>query len=106
MELTCFSLRLWYTENGIEFIGEVQFMLTENKVREVLGGLIEPFLHKTLTELNAIEEVKIKEEKNHVSVKVLIARTGTSEQLQLQTQIVNALKEAGAATVGIRFAEL
>jgi ATP-binding protein involved in chromosome partitioning len=81
-------------------------MLTEVKVREVLGGLKEPFLHKTLAELNAIEEVKIKEEKNHVSVKVQIAKTGTSEQLQLQTQVVNLLKEAGANTVGIRFSEL
>jgi ATP-binding protein involved in chromosome partitioning len=81
-------------------------MLTEMSVREVLGSLKEPFLHKTLAELNAIEEVKVKEEKNHVSVKVAIAKTGTSEQLQLQTQIVNLLKEAGAASVGIRFGEL
>jgi ATP-binding protein involved in chromosome partitioning len=81
-------------------------MLTEVRVREVLGSLKEPFLHKTLAELNAIEEIKIKEEKNHVSVKVAIAKTGTSEQLQLQTQIVNLLKEAGAASVGIRFSEL
>ena len=81
-------------------------MLTEVKVREVLGSLKEPFLHKTLAELNAIEEIKIKEEKNHVSVKVQIAKTGTSEQLQLQTQVVNLLKEAGAETVGIRFSEL
>ena len=71
-----------------------------------LGGLKEPFLHKTLAELNAIEEIKIKEEKNHVSVKVAIAKTGTAEQLQLQTQIVNLLKEAGAESVGIRFSEL
>jgi ATP-binding protein involved in chromosome partitioning len=81
-------------------------MLTQSNVHEVLGKLKEPFLHKTLAELNAIEEIKIKEEKNHVSVKVLIAKTGTSEQLQLQTQIVNLLKEAGAETVGIRFGEL
>lgn len=81
-------------------------MLTEARVREVVGSLKEPFLHKTLAELNAIEEVKIKEEKNHVSVKVQVARTGSSEQLQLQTQIVNVLKEAGAATVGIRFNQL
>jgi ATP-binding protein involved in chromosome partitioning len=88
-------------------LGEVFFnMLTEVKVREVLGGLKEPFIHKTLAELNAIEEIKIKEEKSHVSVKIQIARTGTSEQLQLQTQIVNLLKEAGAQTVGIRFNEL
>ncbi|CRK85318.1 Mrp/NBP35 family ATP-binding protein [Neobacillus massiliamazoniensis] len=81
-------------------------MLTEARIREVLGSLKEPFLHISLADLQAIEEIKIKEEKNHVSVKVLIAKTGTSEQLQLQTQIVNLLKEAGAATVGIRFSEL
>jgi ATP-binding protein involved in chromosome partitioning len=81
-------------------------MLTEAKVREIVGGLYEPFLHKTLAELNAIEEVKIKEEKNHVSVKIDLAKTGTAEQLQLQTQIVNLLKEAGAETVGMRFGQL
>ena len=49
-------------------------MLTEVKVREVLGSLKEPFLHKTLAELNAIEEIKIKEEKNHVSVKLRLRK--------------------------------
>ncbi|RDU34951.1 chromosome partitioning protein ParA [Neobacillus piezotolerans] len=81
-------------------------MITEAIVREVLSGLQEPFLHKSLGELNAIEEIKVKEEKNHVSVKVLIAKTGTAEQLQLQTEIVNALKNQGASTVGIRFSQL
>ncbi|NHM33412.1 Mrp/NBP35 family ATP-binding protein [Neobacillus terrae] len=81
-------------------------MLTEAKIQEILSGLKEPFLHKTLGEINGIQEIKIKEEKNHVSVKVAIAKTGTAEQLQLQTEIVNKLKQAGAATVGIRFAEL
>ncbi|WP_042460864.1 Mrp/NBP35 family ATP-binding protein [Neobacillus dielmonensis] len=81
-------------------------MITESQVREILGGLKEPFLHKTLSELNAIEEIKIKQEKNHISVKIDIARTGTSEQLQLQTQVVNLLKEAGAESVGIRFGVL
>lgn len=81
-------------------------MLTETKVVEILGGIKEPFLHKTLKELNAIEEIKIKEEKNHVSVKVAIAKTGTGEQLQLQQEIVRLLKEGGAETVGIRFGQL
>ncbi|RTR26961.1 DUF59 domain-containing protein [Robertmurraya yapensis] len=81
-------------------------MLTEAKVVEILNGIKEPFLHKTLEELNAVEEIKIKEEKNHVSVKIAIAKTGTSEQLQLQQQVVALLKEAGAETVGIRFAQL
>lgn len=81
-------------------------MLTEAKVSELIGGLQEPFLHRTLAEVEAIQEIKIKEEKNHVSVKVAIAKTGTAEQLQLQTQIVNVLKEAGAETVGLRFDQL
>ncbi|RHW33942.1 chromosome partitioning protein ParA [Neobacillus notoginsengisoli] len=81
-------------------------MITEAVVREVVSGLQEPFLHKSLGELNAIEEIKVKEEKNHVSVKIAIAKTGTAEQLQLQTEIVNALKSRGAASVGLRFGQL
>lgn len=81
-------------------------MLTEAKVVEILNGIKEPFLHKTLEELNAIEEIKIKEEKNHVSVKIAIAKTGTAEQLQLQQEVVRLLKAGGAETVGIRFSQL
>ena len=81
-------------------------MLTAEKAKELLSSIKEPFLHKTLAELDAIEEINVKEEKNHVSVKIAIAKTGTAEQLQLQTQIVNVLKEAGAETVGIRFSEI
>ncbi len=66
----------------------------------------DPFLHKTLVETNGIEEISVKEEKNHVSVKIAIAKTGTGEQMQLQQQVVTALKNAGANTVGIRFSEL
>lgn len=91
--------------NGNEYEGGV-YMLTETQVRGLLNSLIDPFLHKTLEEIDAIQEVKIKEEKNHVSVKIAIAKTGTAEQLQLQNQVVSILKEAGAETVGIRFSEL
>nr|WP_017754827.1 Mrp/NBP35 family ATP-binding protein [Calidifontibacillus oryziterrae] len=81
-------------------------MISREIVQDILGKMQDPFLHKTLSETNGIAEISIKEDKNHVSVKVLIAKTGTSEQMQLQMQIVNALKEAGANTVGIRFGEL
>ena len=81
-------------------------MFTAEKAKELLSSIKEPFLHISLAELDAIEEIKVKEEKNHVSVKIAIAKTGTAEQLQLQTQIVNVLKEAGAETVGIRFSEI
>lgn len=81
-------------------------MVREDIARKIVGELKEPFLHKTLEELNAIEEVSIKAEKNHISIKVAIAKTGTSEQMQLQQEIVAKLKEAGAETVGLRFTEL
>ncbi|MEH7383140.1 Mrp/NBP35 family ATP-binding protein [Bacillus sp. JJ1533] len=81
-------------------------MLTEQQVREVLHSLQDPFLHRTFEETNAIQEIKIKEEKKHVSVKIALSKTGTGEQLQLQTAIVNALKQAGAESVGLRFADL
>ena len=81
-------------------------VVTEQLVREILGQLQDPFLHKTLAETDGIINVSIKEEKNHVSVKVAIAKMNTPEQMQLQMKIVEQLKEAGANTVGIRFEEL
>ena len=81
-------------------------MITELQVREILGQLQDPFLHKPLAETDGIIDVSIKEEKNHVSVKVAIAKTNTPEQMQLQMKVVELLKEAGANTVGIRFEEL
>ena len=81
-------------------------LLTEEKVLTILKDLKDPFLHKNLDETNGIVEIKMKPEKNHVSVKLAIAKTGTPEQMQLQMQVVNLLKEAGADSVGIRFSEL
>lgn len=81
-------------------------MATEQQVVELLGDLKDPFLHKTLNETNGITEIKIKPEKKHVSVKILIAKTGTPEQLQLQMKVVDTLKKSGVESVGIRFGQL
>lgn len=81
-------------------------VLSESQVRELLEKMEDPFLHKTLKETEGIVEIKVKEEKQHVSVKLAIAKTGTGEQIQLQTNVVKALKDAGFATVGIRFSQL
>ncbi|OQP18471.1 iron-sulfur cluster assembly protein, partial [Geobacillus zalihae] len=67
-------------------------MLTETEVRAILEKMKDPFLNKTFKETNAIQEIKIKEEKNHVSVKIALAKTGTPEQLRVQTAIVEQLK--------------
>ncbi len=81
-------------------------MINEQQVRALLGELTDPFLHRTLEETNGITQVSIKEEKQHVSVKLAIAKVNSAEQMQLQTKVVDILKKAGANTVGIRFEEL
>nr|WP_239534331.1 Mrp/NBP35 family ATP-binding protein [Thalassobacillus pellis] len=80
--------------------------MTKEDVTKLLHPVEDPFLHKTLEETGGVEEITIKEEKNHVSVKVGIAKTNTAEQMQMQQEIVNILKGAGAATVGLRFTQL
>lgn len=80
-------------------------MLTNDQVLSLLGTINEPFLNKSLVELDAVKEISIKEEKKHVSVKIALLKTGTAEQMQIQTQIVQLLKQNGADTVGIRFTE-
>ncbi len=81
-------------------------MISEQQIIDLLGDLQDPILHKSLKETNGISEVKIKSEKSHVSVKILLAKTGTPEQLQLQMKIVEILKGAGVDSVGIRFGDL
>lgn len=88
------------------YIEGVSNLKNEQQVRELIGQLQDPFLHKTLNETNGLIDVSIKEEKNHISVKLAIAKTNTPEQMQLQMKVVDVLKEAGFGTVGIRFEEL
>ncbi|GAA3897361.1 iron-sulfur carrier protein/transcriptional regulator SalA [Anoxybacillus suryakundensis] len=80
--------------------------MTEKKVVELLETIYDPFLKKTFKETGAIQEVKINEEKGLVSVKIALAKTGTAEQLQVQQTVVQRLKDAGASSVGLRFAQL
>jgi ATP-binding protein involved in chromosome partitioning len=79
-------------------------MITEEQVRKVLEDVQDPHLHTSLTELNAIKEIKVKEKL--LSLKLAIAQPGTAEQMQLQQEVVAALKEAGAPSVGLRFEKL
>lgn len=81
-------------------------MLSNKEVEELLGDINDPVLNVPLKETEGIVEIKIKEEKEHVSVKLAIGRLGGQEQLDLQMKVVDLLKENGFATVGIRFEEL
>ncbi|WP_078551207.1 Mrp/NBP35 family ATP-binding protein [Bacillus alkalicellulosilyticus] len=79
-------------------------MLTESQVLEVLQNIKDPSFNKSIVETKGIREVKLKE--NHVSVKIALAKTGTPEQMELQQRVVQALKNAGAESVGLRFEQL
>ncbi len=81
-------------------------MLTVNQVKEIVGALKDPIIDVPLKESEGIVDVSIKDNINHVSVKVAMAQLGGQPQLDLQMAIVKALKENGANTVGIRFEEL
>lgn len=81
-------------------------LIDEQRVRELVGQLKDPFLHKTIAETEGITEVSINVEKKHVSVKLALAKINTAEQLPFQMKVVDTLKEAGAESVGIRFEEL
>ncbi|MGM8216130.1 P-loop NTPase [Bacillaceae bacterium W0354] len=81
-------------------------MITEQRIRELLNPINDPHIHKTFEETNAIQDVKIKEEKKHVSIKIALANPNSAEQMQLQQEIVGMLKKEGALTVGLRFTEL
>ncbi|HLS59856.1 MAG TPA: Mrp/NBP35 family ATP-binding protein [Virgibacillus sp.] len=81
-------------------------MLTKEEVLQLLNSVKDPFLHKTLEETNGISEVRIIEDKKHVSVKIAIGKPNTAEQMELQQELVGILKKNGAKTVGLRFEEL
>lgn len=84
----------------------VAHLLTKEKVIELLNPVKDPFLHKTLEETGGINDIIIREDKKHVSVKLLIGKPNTAEQMQLQQELVGILKRHGAATVGLRFDSL
>ncbi len=81
-------------------------MLTVDQVKELIGEIKDPIIDVPLKETEGIVEVSIKEEKEHVSVKVAMAQLSGAPQLDLQMAVVNVLKENGAKTVGIRFETL
>lgn len=81
-------------------------MLTKEEVIKLLNNVNDPFLHTPFQQTGAILEVKIREEKKHVSVKLAIGEPNTAEQMELQQEIVGILKKNGANTVGLRFEQL
>ncbi|WP_445492968.1 Mrp/NBP35 family ATP-binding protein [Niallia sp. 03133] len=81
-------------------------MITIDEIENLLEGIKDPLLHKTLLELNSIKDIKWNKEKNHISIKVAVAKLGSATQLELQENIVSKLKEKGIESIGLRFTEL
>lgn len=81
-------------------------MLSIEEVKELLGEIKDPIIDAPLKETNGIVNVSIKEEIDHVSVKLAMAQLRGKPQLDLQMAVVQKLKDNGAHTVGIRFEEL
>lgn len=81
-------------------------MITKEQAIELLGEIKDPIVNLPLKETGGVKEVSIKEEKEHISVKIAMAKLGGQEQLDLQMKIVETLKNNGAKTVGIRFEQL
>lgn len=86
--------------------GMVTTLLTKEEVIELLNPIKDPFIHTSLEETDGIKSVTIKEDKNHVSVKIGISKTNTGEQMEMQQEIVGVLKQNGVTTVGLRFEQL
>ncbi len=76
-------------------------MLTQEKILDALKAVKEPFLNKSIVDVDGVREIKIKE--GLVSVKIAVTKTGTPEQMNMQQGIVSAIKGAGAESVGLRF---
>lgn len=51
-------------------------MISESEVREIVGQINDPVLNVPIHETNGILEVSIKEEKEHVSLKIALGRLG------------------------------
>jgi len=81
-------------------------VLTKEEIVQLLNPIKDPFLHITMEETDGIKEITIKEDKQHVSLKLAIGKPNTAEQMQLQQEIVGILKKNGAKTVGLRFEQL
>lgn len=81
-------------------------VLTKEQVQELVGEIKDPIINVPLSETDGIVNISIKEEIDHVSVKLAMAQLGGQPQLDLQMKVVQTLKDNGAKTVGIRFEEL
>ncbi|HZW67203.1 MAG TPA: P-loop NTPase [Pseudogracilibacillus sp.] len=81
-------------------------MLSKDAVIALVNPVNDPFLQVSFEETGGIIEIKVNEEKRHVSLKLAISQPNSAEQMDLQQELVAILKRNGARTVGLRFEQL
>ncbi|TSB44826.1 Mrp/NBP35 family ATP-binding protein [Alkalicoccobacillus porphyridii] len=79
-------------------------MLTEAAIVEALTRVKDRDLNKSITETGGVREISL--DGDNVRLQIALARTGTSDQMEIQQEVVNILKGEGADSVGLRFTEL
>ncbi|HET7578392.1 MAG TPA: P-loop NTPase [Bacillales bacterium] len=79
-------------------------MMEKEAVLAQLKTVQDPDLHKNIVETGGVREINVKE--GYVGLKIALAQVNTAEQMQVQQEIVNKLKSAGAGSVGLRFEAL
>ncbi|KOO46284.1 P-loop NTPase [Priestia koreensis] len=76
-------------------------MLTPQKVLEALKHVEDPEIRKSLVELNMIRNIEVTD--GHVKLEVVLTIQGCPLKAKIEQDIADALKEAGALSVALRF---
>lgn len=75
--------------------------LTEARAREALAGVVDPELHKPLTELNMVRDLRVEGER--VSLRVVLTTPACPFREQIGDAVRAALTAAGATDVELRW---
>src|SRR5690625_673947 len=81
-------------------------MLNKQQVMALIKTINDTTINKTLAETNGVREIKADKQSDHVGLKIAIGKVNTSEQAQIETEIVNKLKRVGVKTVDVSFESL
>ncbi len=78
-------------------------MLTVNQVKEIVGALKDPIIDVPLRESEGIVDVSIKDNINHVSVKVAMAQLGGTATIRSSNGYSQSLKRKWCKYCGNSF---
>ncbi|WP_413364036.1 P-loop NTPase [Lysinibacillus sp. 3P01SB] len=80
-------------------------MLTNESVLNALKHVEDPELHKSIVELNMVRNIKIIDG-IHISLDVILTISGCPLKAKIQSDIEQALRNLGAASVSLRFGSM